>query len=273
MTLRGIRSGPGEHIVPIIDSSDQVGVSVEALKVLGLVKDKEMLTESLTRDYQRLIEGQDRSGELFVKIPLRRDLGLAAMLNLVDSRFYEGRRPTSKVRVYPRAEVWPELWEQPVKDTSVTDVNNLVSPAQKAHARLALKDGPNPDDPFLYFVGQPYDDETAVMGEKTQLGSLAGAQVAYEQYKPDFNLTHLSIADYVMLDTQARIRGEALQIYGQMNIPFMGRKRIHGESVIGSVSKFSHTGGLQLGWTEGRSDDNAGIGLSVGISEWYHTEQ
>jgi len=271
MTLRGVKRESGELIVHKIDSSDQVGVSDEALRVLGLVEDREMLTESLTADHQRLVASEGRNSELFVKIPLWRGMGLAAMINLVDSRFYEGRLPLSEDGRCPPTYIEYELWDRKIKGLSVEEINNLLSPTKTvfaAHARLALKEGDNPDNPYLYYSGLPYDEETALRHEKTQLRSLLEDQAEYERLNPKLNLAHISVADFVILALQARVRGEEMQASGQMNLPYMGREPVYGESVIGSASMLSD-GRLQLAWTEGRHEENAGIGRSVGLNGGY----
>ena len=76
-----------------VNIDECVGVSVEALSILGLdiARDKEFLAERLEKGYSHLVNDQPRPGELFPHLPLKNDYQMFKVFEKMDTRIYAGR--------------------------------------------------------------------------------------------------------------------------------------------------------------------------------------
>ncbi len=225
---------------------DAVGVSVEALTILGLdlARDKDALIELLEHDYSQLINDQSRSGEPYVQLALDSDHRLRAMLDAIDGKEYNGHK-------YPKYTVWNNnSWtsrarnvRHSLKRISQQDTDEISLRGLTGHARLALNDSGSSNTPFMHFTDKPYDKEHHDReddSKDTQLESLANEKAKYELENPAFNMRTLDVASFAMLVLQKRIRGESENFAnGTMTIPDLGRKTMIGAlRLVLSISEF-----------------------------------
>lgn len=260
------------NMVPVnIDES--VGVSVEALSILGLkvARDKERLAEDLKNDFTELLNGQNRTGEPYVHLGLDNDYQLREMLEKIDGSEYNGKK-------YPKFYVWHQAPWTGIHDDFTHKLSDLVKrDKHRSHiedmsgqSRLALNDGKNFMAPFIHLADMPNDKvnvKKVEKDEKTQLEALGIEKASYKLLNPRFNMYADEVSDYAMLTLVRRIKGEALQIpLGVWIIPNLGRKYILGGSAV-SIVHTGPTGRIGLGWLRGDSSEGTGIGLSIGCNK------
>lgn len=263
MPLKRRKQAPESLILPRqIDTSDDVAVSTEVISklgsVLGLEVDEEELVESLKPEYDRLRQ-LGVPGELFVKVKLG-NIGLRATFDLIDGKSENGNYQ------YPKTYIWDKLWVPGNEKGSYTVEDINISDGSQdypVHARMALADGPNQNQPLLHFLDQPFDSKYAKKGEQTQLDAIAAAKAEFESTNPEFNLTSLNVVDFAVMAFQGRIKGESMPItWGFMRTADSGRKSLGGGSVVGGVR--SDDARLFLVWSDGYRYDYGGVALSVG---------
>ncbi|NTW62336.1 hypothetical protein HGB25_02930 [Candidatus Saccharibacteria bacterium] len=250
MTLHVIENLPDREVAPADRNrsvAEDVGVSMEALRILGINDDPEQQAEILTAKYTRLREGQPRSGELFVHLPIDdTSFCLRAMIKAVDIEGYTNGRGSDSY-IYPGSWIDGDLWK-------FDDYNTKPLDAVQNDARLAVSYGMDDREPLLHFLDQSIDD---------QLKSLASAQVDYAKENPEFRMTVMDGASFVMLALQRRIKGEVPPVnWGLMRLPF------HRREVIDRIEFGAHVSSREDRLKFGRSftykEPNKGIGLSVG---------
>ena len=159
MAIEGLRNAPRPSEV---NMSDHVGASVEALNVIGLVEDRDQVTESVTTEYRALSQS-GRTGEAFIQLP-RGIITLADLVKALDSATYPGDR------LYPETYVYEELWT-PGFDKGgyeAEELDNLTLGGDgnfAPHARLAVHNPASVQEPLLHFLDKPFDKEYAKRGQ------------------------------------------------------------------------------------------------------------
>jgi hypothetical protein len=261
MAIEGLRTVPQPSEVSI---SDQVGASVEALDILGLVEDRDLVTESVTAEFRGLSKS-GRTGEAFVQLP-RSVITLADLVQASDSATYSGDRQ------YPETYVYRELWTPGFdKDGyKAEELDNLTLGGNgdfTPHARLAVHNPASEQEPLLHFLGKPFDKKYAEKGQQTQLEAVEEAVKAYEsEGHEDFAMTPLNAKAVAFIALTRRIKGETMPMaWGYMRDATLPRKEVDGYSVVGYVG--SGGGGFLLGGSRGGADSSGGVGLSVGSKE------
>jgi hypothetical protein len=258
MAIEGLRTVPERPISVIL--SNNVDTNVEALDTLGLVEDRDQVTESVTREFVAL-DHAGRTGEAYIALP-RGLITLEDLIDVSDSGNYNGKR-------YRESYVYHELWTPgTIKGSYKADMlDNLTFGVSDGnfpvHARLAVHRGENQDERLLHFLNMPYDGAFA-RGRKTQLEAIDEAITAYEaEGHEDFVMTPLNAKAIAYIGLVRRINGEYMPLErGCMRDGTLRRKKVGGEPVVGDVS-FSG-GRLLLVYSDGYSDSKYGVGLSVG---------
>lgn len=243
-----------------IDISDEVGASVEALDMLGLVQDRDRVADSVTAEFRTL--GQvGTSGEAFIQLP-RDVITLQGLVTVLDG----GKYPQGK---YSTTFVYNELWTPGTTSGSyeATELDNLIlgqrNSTWPAHARLAVHNPASTQEPLLHFLGKPFDNKYAERKEQTQLKAIAEAAKAYEAEHQDFAMTPLNAKAVAMIALTRRIKGESMPIaWGFMRDATLPRRTVGGDSWVGDVGSAGGRLGLRGGDGNARSD--VGVGLSVG---------
>lgn len=261
MAIEGLRTVPQPSEANL---SDQVGVSVEALNILGLVEDNDLVTESVTAEFSKL--GQSgRTGEAFVQLP-RSVITLADLVKASDSATYSGDRQ------YPETYVYRELWTPGFGKNgySAEELDNLTLGGNAdftPHVRLAVHNSASEQEPLLHFLDKPYDKKYPKRGEQTQLGAVEEAVKAYDaEGHEDFTMTPLNAKAVAFIALIRRIKGETMPMaWGFMRDATLPRKEVGGDSVVGGV--FSSGDGFYLNRSRGSADSDGGVGLSVGSKE------
>ncbi|MGH7238279.1 MAG: hypothetical protein ACREGF_07125 [Candidatus Saccharimonadales bacterium] len=82
--------------------ADEIGVSVEALDMLGLVEDRDRVTETVTAGFEAL-NTSGQTGERYVQLS-RNLITLSGMITALDGATYPENRS------YPKTYVYHELW-------------------------------------------------------------------------------------------------------------------------------------------------------------------
>jgi hypothetical protein len=261
MAIEGLRTVPQPSEVSV---SDQVGASVEALNMLGLVEDREQVTESVTAEFSKLNES-GRTGEAFVQLP-RSVITLADLVQASDGATYSGDRQ------YPETYIYRELWTPGFdKDGyKAEELDNLTLGGNgdfAPHARLAVHNPASEQEPLLHFLSQPFDKEYAKKKEQTQLEAVEEAVKAYEaEGHEDFAMTPLNAKAVAFIALVRRIKGEAMPLqWGFMRDATLPRKTVDGSSFVGYV--YSDGAGLGLRGSDGDAGSDLGVGLSVGPKE------
>ena len=264
MGIEGLRTVPEPN--PNINVSDEVGAAVQALDMLGLVQDREQVTETITTDFAALntfLSGHT-TGEAYIQVP-RRVISLPRMIEVLDGAKYPGERE------YPDTWVYRDLWVPGTTDGSLEaeDISNLELGNQgdfPVHARLAVHNPNNHNEPLLHYLGQPFDEMYAEEGEETQLKSFATSKTLQEAAHEDSTLTPLNASAVAMIALTRRIKGQDMPFeWGFMRDATLPRKTVDGDSVVGGVS--SCDGQLALDWSYGYSGPRGGLGLSMGPKE------
>jgi hypothetical protein len=270
MAIEGLCNKPViEHST---NTSDAVEASVEALEILGLVQDRDQVTESVAGEFNRLMASNvTQNGELFIKLP-RDVITLKSLIAASDNTRYAGNR------TYPATLICDNLWTpQPGADRYAADeLDNLTSDPYSGtyspHARLALYNPESPADQLLHFLKMPFHEIHTKPKKPTQLQAVNEASKAFETEHPDLSMIPLSVKDIAMIALTRRIKGE--------NMPL--EHGIMRDATLRTVEKLYGPGGLQLSHNEyevasidyheklrlryslGKARCLEGVGLSVG---------
>lgn len=243
------------------NAGDDIGASVEALEMLGLVEDREQVTETVKNDFAGL-DGSGTSGDKFVQLP-RSVIELPEMIKVIDGAEY----PDS--RRYPKTYVYDRLWT-PGADPDgygAFDIGNLAvdrrDESWQPHARVAVHNPESPDEPLLHFLNMPFDGQYAKKRQETQLDAIAKTAEEYATDHEDFEMTPLNAPAVAMIALTRRIKGESMPMeWGYMRDATLPRKTVVGASIVGYVR--SRGGELAFGRGVGLAYSGGGVGLSVG---------
>lgn len=255
MAIQGLRSPE------VRNAGDDIGAQVEALEMLGLVEDREQVTESVTADFAALDES-GVEGEKFVQLP-RSVIELQDMIKVIDGAEYPDERS------YPNTYVYDRLWT-PGTDSggySSLDIGNLGVDRREEiwqpHARVAVPNVDSPNEPLLHFLGMPFDGERAEEGQETQRDAIAKAIEEYGASHENSEMTPLNAPGVAMIALIRRIKGEEMPMeWGCMYDATLPRSTVGGDSIVGIV--YSNGGELWFDGGYGDADSRVGVGLSVG---------
>lgn len=238
------------------DVDEAVGVTVELLVQLGVVRNEQSLRESLHRDYQRLAELG--SGRLYVELPTAISFDeLIALANELAQK-----------AGYPPVDCWEPFWVPGTEKESVTE-NELNSDAASFNARIALFAKDSKCDPLLHFMGLPYDNKHARRKEATQLNKIKQTRDNFAAKYAGASLRPCGHRDFMVWYLMDLIRQVPVQnvvlARGWMRVPALGRRDVDGSSLIARVS--SHDGGAGFYGDGGQMYNPGGIGLSAGFRD------
>jgi hypothetical protein len=279
---------PGGEVGPI-DVSDRAAVAVGTLELfIGNNWDREKAYDGFTKDFGRIaaqLEGILH--ETYPRFPLGRlSTGGEVTVQGAFDRADTVERPDGSA--YPAAYPFNEdksnlsrrIWT-PGEGFDIADVNRLSMPgepddpqAMKIHARAALTDGPEKQDPILKLLGLPFDRESPDYeeGQPTQVEELAKLTAVFEADNPGFTHRAITLGDFVILNAQRRLEGRETGVevpmigkWGYVVFPYQGRKAVDGDSWVGRAN----ADGGQLGADRscGYADPDGGVGFSVGLEE------
>lgn len=262
MAIEGLRTIPQPSEVSV---SDQVGASVEALNLLGLVEDRDQVTESVTAEFSALSRQSGRTGEAFVQLP-RSVITLGDLVKASDSATYSGDRQ------YPETHVYRELWTPGFDEDGykAEELDNLTVSSNgnfAPHARLAVHNLASEQEPLLHFLDKPYDKKYAEKGQQTQLEAVEEAVKEYEaEGHETFEMTPLNAKAVAFIALTRRIKGETMPMtWGFMRDATLPRKEVVGDSIVGVVDSLSDE--FRLLRSGGNAYPREGIGLSLGSKE------
>jgi hypothetical protein len=262
MAIEGLRTVPEQPMLLHISISDHVDANVEALDTLGLVEDREQVTESVARDFEAL-NNSGRTGETYIALP-RGLITLEDLIDVSDSGNYDGKR-------YPESFVWHPLWTPGnnrggYKTEELDNLTFSVSDGNfPVHARLAVYGSECEEDPMLHFLNIPYKPEHSAYKRKTQLEAIDNAIAAYEaEGHEGFAMTPLNAKAIAYIGLVRRIKGEPMPlVWGCMHDGTMrDMKTGPGGSEVGSIRFYEDEFNLSATFGYARSD--LGVGLSVG---------
>ena len=258
MSIEGLRpiNKPNE-----IDMSDHINASVKALSMLGLAADLDRVKYTVEKDY--LATNQyGRAGEAYIPLP-KSLITLGEMVARMDRATYPNDRQ------YPKTFVYDNLWTPGVDPNGYTpeELDNLTLGDNNnfaPHARLAVFNTANPEDPLLHFLGQPYDKKLAKEKEQTQLEAIELAKQKYEaEGHEGLTMTPLNAKAIAFIALVRLIKGQDMPIsWGFMRDATLPQKEVDGNSVVGYV--YFYSGRFDLNRSYGDADSNDGVGLSVG---------
>lgn len=259
MAIEGLRTAPQPSEVNL---SDHIGATVEALNVLGLVQERDQVTESVAAEFGALVES-GRTGEAFIQLP-RSVITLEDLVSASDSTTYAGDKK------YPESYVYRELWTPGLgtEGYKADDLDNLTLGGNgdfAPHARLAVHNPASEQEPLLHFLDMPFDKKYADEGQQTQLEALDEAVKAYEAEAghENFEMTPLNAKAVAFIALVNRIKGEAMPIgWGFMRDATLPRETVHGDSFVGIV--YSVGDRFNLDGSDGDAYSRIGVGLSVG---------
>jgi hypothetical protein len=259
MAVEGLRTVPVPNLN--VNVTDEVGAAVQALDMLGLVEDRERVTETVTADFEVLTDS-GQTGEAYIQVPRKR-VSLPGIIAVLDGASYPGDRE------YPDTWVYNDLWTPGTDEGSfeAEDIGNLELGQKDVdfppHARLAVHNPNNPDEPLLHYLSKPFDELYAEAGKETQLEAFAKSKTLFEAAHEGFAMTPLNVNAVAMIALTRRIKGQDMPLeWGFMRDATLPRKTVDGDSVVGYV--FSDGGQLELDRSHGYSRSRDGLGLSVG---------
>ncbi len=286
-----------------IDIRDDAAVTMEAFDILGRIEaDREWVQFCIETHYSWLRKKVDRPGEMYIAPVLGSGFSLLDMFNQIDNGVYPGcveypqTFPLGEVRSWDKHQDGSKrLWlpEDPKKEgLSIDEINSnhvqINGRKPVLQARIALKDGPEPMNPLLHFIGHPFyprysqtfarteqakqrelqrliDDATDPDNTVTQLSHLARAQDEFgsNDSNQGLEITPISPTGFAMLALQPRIRGEKPNSYGYMAFPQLLYKSLPGFYV---TAKAHIKDDGQIRFCDSLFDDGkmTGIGLAVG---------
>lgn len=259
MAIRGLVT---ERQPSAVNVTDEVGASVEALEMLGLVQDRNEVTGSITAELNGISQS-GRTGELYIALN-KGTISLWGLIAVLDGGVY------AVDKKYPETYVYDNLWTPGARPNGYTpdELDNLTTtPEQEGlwtpHARLAVYNPESEQGPLLHFLGLPYDEKHAESGQQTQLEVLAAEILAYEAEQGIFAMTPLNAKAVAMIALTRRIKGEPMPMaWGYMRDATLPRKPVDGDSYVGGV--YSCGRRLSLDGSYGDAGSRGGVGVSVG---------
>lgn len=258
--------------------AQEVEVSLEALRELGLLVDEDADREMLTQHYVEL-RSTSFQGELYPQISLSdQGLSFGGLLGALDGR----RHPL--VESHQAANVWHDSYTH--NDLSALGVGESTG-VIPVHGRLAVANFANPavDEPLLHFRGHPFDENASkrlvithptepsqeiYVDVPTQQEMLAGSQENVRQIFHGYNLAALNLPAVCVIMLQRRIRGEPLPFQGENQIHIPQLRRIDATGIFpvpGQVpTVMVHEERVHIGvfGDSTKISPQTGIGLSLG---------
>jgi hypothetical protein len=259
MAIEGLRTVPQPQPVDV-GKADHVGATVEALNMLGLVEDTDRVTETVSTEFAALHQA-GRTGEAFVQLPR----GIITLGDLLAASY--GATYAHEIS-YPKSYVGHELWPGTDPDGyKAEELDNLTPDGDgnfAPHARLAVHNPTNTQEPLLHFLDKPFDAKYAKKKEQTQLAAVAEAVATYAAEDHEgFTMTPLNTKAVAMIALIRRIKGEAMPMeWGFMRYVTLERKDVDGVSFVGRANMLG--GPLRLYRSGGKAYSSVGVGLSVG---------
>ncbi|HEY5152983.1 MAG TPA: hypothetical protein VII55_03340 [Candidatus Saccharimonadales bacterium] len=272
-----------------IDVSDRAALAVGTLELfIGNNWDREKAYAGFTSEFGRIAaELSDVPHETYPNLPLGRlstggEVTVQSAFDSADSV----ERPDGST--YPAAYPFSEgqsnlsrrIWT-PGEGFDAAAVNRLSMPgepddpqAMKIHARAALMDGPEAEDPILKLLGLSFDKESPDYqeGQPTQIEELARLTAAFEAEHPGLNHRAVILGGFVTLNAQRRLEGRETGVevpmigkWGYIRFAYQGRKTVGGVSWVGGARSYGDR--LGAGGSGGRAYSREGLGFSVGLSE------
>lgn len=259
MAIEGLR-----RVEPqTFNRDDEIGVMVDALERVGLVRDsnRDRVTESVTADLG-LLTANGETGESYPWVS-EYLVTLGEVVHALDSGEYANSRD------YDEALVDHRLWTPGAHPDGydADDFGNLEpgQPARgvPAHVRQAIHNPASEAEPLLHFLDLPFDDKYRGKAPETQLEALAKAKQEYERAHEGFTVTPLDSKAIAMITLMRRIKGQAMPLeWGCMRDATLPRRVLKNNPVVGAV--YSRGEQLNVGWSTGVPKDDVGLGLSVG---------
>jgi len=255
MTIEGLKSIANKREVNLVD---EVGSSVEALDRLGLIEDYDLVLESVTKEYRRLLNQGGKTGELFIQLP-ESAVTLDSLINVIQGHNYFDKKP---VQVY----VYRQLW-MPDHHQNSNDGNQILNDSLDylPHACLAVYNHDCKREPLLHFLNQPFSLEFVQNNEQkeTQLDSI---DQAIKDYKinghNDFFMTPLSARGILFIALTRLIKGQRLPLeWGYMNDATLRCKKTQDSLILGKVTSIG--GNIHLTRSIGMANPQLGVGLSI----------
>ncbi len=261
MSIEGFRTVTHTSEVNV---SDHIGASVKALGLLGLVKDQDRVTEFVTNEYHGLLSRAGKVGEAYIQLP-RSLITLEGIISTLDNAPY-----SSSGIQYSKTYVNYELWDSKVQQDGykAEELDNLTLGGNgdfAPHARLAVYNPANEEEPLLHFLYKPFDKLYAKEDQHSQLEAIDEAINLYQDKgHEDFAITPLNVKALAFIALVRRIKGEKMPMTsGYMQDATLPRKTVSGYSVVGCG--FSNWDEFFLHWSNGSAVSGSfGVGLSVG---------
>lgn len=274
MAIEGLKS-PNAPTVMGINVTDRAALAVKAFEMLGRVDDRDRLYEGIKGEFDQLVTAS-LDGETYVQPVFGREFTPQNMFAAVDTGTYPDDRAYPVTYPLDQSEnnVSRRLWFPKNSDEegySLAKINRLAVVAKgedepvvrPPHARLALANGPNSEEPLLHLLDLPYDNTYAEPGETTQLEALRSMQSQFAEQHGGLELNATNLGGFAILALQRRIEGKSMPMsWGFMRIPQLGRTAVDGASCVGRVR--SDGSRLRLGRSYGLAFPLGGVGLSVG---------
>jgi hypothetical protein len=242
-----------------LDVTEPVEVTLEALKLLGIIEHNDQAKQSITADFTALSE-LDYDGRLHV-LP-----GIGVSFDHI-LQTAEAIKPENVPVLYR----FTNLWTPNTESNSYSQAELNGGPENHV-ARLAVynADTNTSVDPVLHYLNTPYDEKYQENCSTTQLQELEQDQQDFNVKYEDFKLSSLDHKAFAMLALMDRIRGgvapnskDFILNTGFMRIPDLGRRDVCGDSCVGNVD--SDDGQLKFDCSYGVAGVFNGVGLSVGI--------
>jgi hypothetical protein len=274
-----------------VNVNDRADLAVAALEVIyGNNWDRDRARKDFARDFDRIEAGVDGWGiETYPHLPIARTSDGSDIT--AESAFAASDAAVKRPDGTPYPATWPfqeregnfsrRLWTPGDEGYDVTDINRMSMPgepedprAMTIHARAALLDGPESDEPLLQLLDMPFDRESPDYedGGPTQVEELARLGAEFEAEHPDLNHRAVILGGFLGLVVQRRLEREGGKeevksplAWDFARIPYLGRKTVGGVSIVGYVG--SDGGQFWLGRSRGSAFPDGGLVFSVGLNE------
>jgi hypothetical protein len=209
MAVNGLRNEADSSV------SDDAGAAVEALYMLNLVRDRELVEESITREFETL-SYSGKIGEPFIQLP-RHVASLPYIIDTLDTGLYPRAGAEHPLgRKYPKTAEYYEWWDREGGGMEMyedDDIGNLElgqkDDSWPVHARLAIYNPDCEEEPLLHFLGMDFSKEISGREERTQMSAIANAKREYETQHPDFTMMPLNASGFAMVSLMRRIKGQS----------------------------------------------------------------
>ena len=240
------------------DVTEALGVSMEALRWLGLRASEEQLQQ----DYKSVASlGYD--GRL---LPVLAQ-GVIDFEDLLAGA--EGKRPEGVPAVYRYDHLWTPGTKNGRKPYQGYTSKELNAGLTHSTGRLMLFNREKTGyDPILHGLGLSYDEMYNEEGQPTQLDLIAQATEHFMTKHPNHSFGPSETKNYLMLALMDRVRGiepdspDFILNRGLMRDPQLGRKKLADGSFVGYVNSYDSR--LRLDGANGVANSGIGVGLLAG---------